>query len=130
MKTIRIHHHKNAPMDFIGIVEWFDEENITIEKRFLKEGKIHREDGPAVECWNGKKEWWIEGKLHREDGPAVEYSNGDGRFYLENRYYIKLNLKDHVVLDYYRGNYNLMWYKLLDENKVFDHPDIPGIIIK
>ena len=130
MKTIRLHHHKNAPIDFIGIVEWFNEENITIEKRFLKEGKIHREDGPACEHISGRKEWWIEGKLHREDGPALEYSNWDGRFYLEGKRYKQINLKDYVVLDCYNGKYDLMWYKLLGEDKIIDYPDIPGLILK
>jgi len=130
MKTIRLYRDKPAPTGFTGIVEWFNEENITIEKRFLKEGKIHREDGPACEHISGRKEWWIEGKLHREDGPAIEYSNWNGRFYLEGKWYKQINLNDYIVLDSYKGKYNLMWYRLLDENKVFDHPDIPGLIRK
>jgi len=31
---------------------------------------LHREDGPAVEWYNGSKEWYKNAKLHREDGPA------------------------------------------------------------
>lgn len=38
---------------------------------------LHREDGPAVECSNGTKEWRFNGKPHREDGPAIERANGD-----------------------------------------------------
>ena len=38
--------------------------------------QLHREDGPAVERWNGDKFWYINGELHREDGPAVECANG------------------------------------------------------
>ena len=26
---------------------------------------------------DGDKEWFFNGKLHREDGPAIEYFNGD-----------------------------------------------------
>ena len=37
----------------------------------LPDGRLHRDDGPAVEWSSGTKEWWIEGHLHREDGPAV-----------------------------------------------------------
>jgi len=33
-----------------------------------EQGKLHREDGPAVELDNGDKSWWVNGKLHREDG--------------------------------------------------------------
>jgi hypothetical protein len=31
---------------------------------------------------NGTKRWRIDGKLHREDGPAVEYADGTKRWYL------------------------------------------------
>ena len=39
-------------------------------------GRLHRENGPAVEWDDGAKSWYINGKRHREDGPAIEYSNG------------------------------------------------------
>ncbi len=31
----------------------------------------HRADGPAYISHDGCEEWWFEGKLHREDGPAI-----------------------------------------------------------
>lgn len=37
---------------------------------------LHREDGPAVEWYDGFKEWYFHGERHREDGPAVEDING------------------------------------------------------
>ncbi len=48
---------------------------------YVENGKKHREDGPAIECANGYKAWYINGKRHREDGPAIEYYNGDKRWY-------------------------------------------------
>jgi len=39
----------------------------------LKDGKHHREDGPAMIFANGDEEWFINGLLHREGGPAVNY---------------------------------------------------------
>ena len=36
----------------------------------------HREDGPAVERYDGAKFWYQNNKLHRLDGPAAEYTNG------------------------------------------------------
>lgn len=36
----------------------------------------HRENGPAVERPNGFRSWHVNGKLHREDGPAVEFPDG------------------------------------------------------
>ena len=46
------------------------------DKYWYLNGKLHREDGPAVEWSNGSKEWWLNGELHREDGPAVECVDG------------------------------------------------------
>jgi hypothetical protein len=40
-------------------------------------GKLHREDGPAVEYASGTKYWYLNGERHREDGPAIEYPSGD-----------------------------------------------------
>jgi hypothetical protein len=51
-------------------------------KSWYLNGKLHRENGPAVEDSNGNKYWWLNGQLHREDGPAVEYSNGDKEWWL------------------------------------------------
>ena len=45
-------------------------------------GKLHREDGPAIEWTNGRKEWWINGERHREDGPAIVRTNGPNRWYM------------------------------------------------
>ena len=44
-------------------------------------GKLHRENGPAIILPDGTKEWYLNGLLHRENGPAVEsnkawYKNG------------------------------------------------------
>ena len=38
----------------------------------------------AVES-NGSKSWWLNGKLHREDGPAVECANGDKSWWLNGK---------------------------------------------
>ena len=47
-------------------------------------GKLHREDGPAVELCDGSKYWYINNRLHREDGPAVEFANGIKGWYLND----------------------------------------------
>jgi len=46
-------------------------------------GKLHREDGPAVEYSDGTKKWYIDGKLHREDGPAIEDAN-ETKYWYQN----------------------------------------------
>ena len=56
-------------------------------KSWLINGKLHREDGPAIERATGGKSWYINGELHREDGPAIEYANGDKVWYLNGKPY-------------------------------------------
>jgi len=48
-------------------------------------GKLHREDGPAIEYDNGTKYWHLNDKLHREDGPAIELSGGTKFWYLNGK---------------------------------------------
>lgn len=55
-----------------------DENGVT----HYKDGKEHREDGPAVELKDGTKKWFINGKLHRVDGPAVEGADGQREWWV------------------------------------------------
>ena len=48
----------------------------------LPNGKLHREDGPAVEYANGAKLWYVNDKRHRIGGPAAEWANGDKWWYV------------------------------------------------
>jgi len=80
MKIIKISQINSILDNFTGIVEC---ENG--DKFWYKEGKLHREDGPAVEFPNREKSWYIKGKLHRIDGPAVEYPNGTKFWYKEGK---------------------------------------------
>jgi hypothetical protein len=73
------------------------------EKHWYLGGKLHKEDGPAVECANGNKYWYLGGKLHREDGPAVECANGDKYWFLDD----KLHREDGPAIEY--ASYKL-WY--------------------
>ena len=34
---------------------------------------------------NGDKSWYLNGKLHREDGPAIEWANGDKEWWLNGK---------------------------------------------
>jgi hypothetical protein len=51
----------NPVIDKFGIKRWLNEE-----------GQRHRTDGPAVECADEYKLWYLNGVLHRTDGPAIE----------------------------------------------------------
>ena len=59
-------------------------------------GKLHRDEGPAIETAYGHREWWQNGELHREDGPAITWANGNmewwlnGTPYTEQNYYAQL----------------------------------------
>ena len=55
-------------------------------KEWFLNGKLHREDGPAIEYASGSKFWWLNGKRHREDGPAIEYAGGNKYWYLNGDY--------------------------------------------
>lgn len=50
-------------------------------KRWYKNGKLHRLDGPAIELADGIKEWFKDGKRHRLDGPAIERADGTKEWY-------------------------------------------------
>jgi hypothetical protein len=52
-------------------------DDIDVIKRYYKNNKLHRDNGPAVveNClsgWDVASYWYKEGVIHREDGPAVE----------------------------------------------------------
>ena len=57
--------------------------------KWILNGTLHREDGPAVVNSEGDKAWYLNGKRHREDGPAIEYSNGCCSWYLDGFCYTK-----------------------------------------
>jgi hypothetical protein len=54
-------------------------------KEWYLNGKMHREDGPAIEWTDGSKEWYLNDNLHRQDGPAIEYPNGTKCWFLNGK---------------------------------------------
>ena len=84
------------------------------DKFWYQHGKLHREDGPAIEWVDGSKEWYLNDKLHRVDGPACEYANGDKHWYLNG----KRHREDGPAVEYASGGKR--WYldgKFLTEAK-------------
>ena len=57
------------------------------DKEWFLNGKLHREDGPAVEYADGHKSWYLNDKRHREDGPAIEWADGD-KFWCSKSWYL------------------------------------------
>ena len=40
----------------------------------------------TVKVWtNGTKKWYLNGKLHREDGPAIVWADGEKEWYLDGK---------------------------------------------
>jgi len=62
-------------------------------------GRIHKEDGPAVEYINGTKCWYLNDKLHRLDGPAIERANGDKEYWVDGK-----------LLDFINNDQMLIYY--------------------
>lgn len=60
---------------------WFNGRTNSIHgwTEYLKNGKRHRLDGPAVIGDDGSEFWFNDGIQHRDDGPAV--TNFDGNEY-------------------------------------------------
>ena len=77
-------------------VEVYDSGN----KYWYLNGKLHREDGPAIEYANGGERWYMNGQLHREDGPAIEYANGGERWYMNGQ----LHREDGPAIEYTNGS--------------------------
>lgn len=52
-------------------------------KRYIKNDPTQKKE---IRFWpNGEKRWILNGFLHREDGPAVIYHNGTKYWYLEGQ---------------------------------------------
>lgn len=49
---------------------------------WYQNGKLHCEDGPAVELKNGAKAWYQNGVHHRLDGAAAIWRNGSSWYYV------------------------------------------------
>lgn len=57
-------------------------------KGLFANGKLHREDEPAIQHWydNGQKQyeqWFFNGKTHRFNGPAFQHWTEDGQKHCE-----------------------------------------------
>ena len=66
--------------------------------------ELHREDGPAIECSNGNKYWYINGKQHREDGPAKEWDGGGKSWWVNDKLH---RLDGPAVID---SDGNKIWF--------------------
>ncbi len=84
----------------------------------LRSCQYHREDGPALECVNGHKEWWIKGFQHRVDGPAIITEAGN-QYWMQNGLYHREDGPALVYANGARSQYYLENIRL-DEKKFFE----------
>lgn len=67
MKKIKFEDYSDKKYPkFTGILEF---ENGSL--MYLKNAKLHREDGPALTRADGSEEWYYNGQLHRAAAPAI-----------------------------------------------------------
>lgn len=99
MKKLAVIDLKDIPKNFTGIAEYPNG-----DRECYKEGKLHREDGPAVEYSNGEKEWWI-------DGARITGT---------------INVTGKIFLGKEKGRYNLEWLCFLSETGIEEFPVLPG----
>jgi hypothetical protein len=80
-------------------------------KEWNRSDDVSNRNGLYIDA-NGDKEWYLNGKLHREDGPAVVYSPvewDDGVFtYLPSFWYLNDErlkvIPQHVLINYMKAN--------------------------
>ena len=69
--------------------EFYDDGSVRSKFWKNEKGYFHREDGPAIEYANGRRQWFNDGKFHREDGPVIAWESGSCSYYLNNEPYTK-----------------------------------------
>jgi hypothetical protein len=65
-------------------------------KEWFQHGRYHRDDGPAIDEADGDKEWWQHGRRHRDDGPAIEWDDNQNYWFLRDKYLSFNNWLDKV----------------------------------
>jgi hypothetical protein len=64
-------------------------------REWFRDGRHHREDGPAIERPDGARFWCLHGEYHRTDGPACEWLNGARAWWLHGEWFN--SAEDHAV---------------------------------
>ncbi len=49
---------------------------------WIKNGKAHRENGPAIQHHSGYTAWYFEGEKHRLNGPAIIWPDGSQEWFV------------------------------------------------
>jgi len=70
--------------DLFGNKSWYLNDPI-INTNVVKYYQLHREDGPAIERFDGYKAWYFHDQRHRLDGPAMEFPSGEKYWYYHGK---------------------------------------------
>jgi hypothetical protein len=91
--VLKLNYRQEVPSNFTGIIL-----HRNGEKVYSKNGKPHREDGPAI-IWNDGvyEAWYSNGLFHRVDGPARKWANGTEEFWLNDMFYSEPEWKAEVA---------------------------------
>jgi hypothetical protein len=83
---------------------------------YWRDGKRHREDGPAMISPNGFRQWFFNDEFHRLNGPAIEFDDGTEFWYYRDVFY----LRETHPFNVFRDQYDLsdVYEEWLDEYKV------------
>jgi len=105
MKTIKLKYSNEIPRDYTGIVEWENGDKI-----WLKDGKFHREDGPAYIRNDGYKYWDLDEKPIWDSDDKLDLTNE-----------ILLSKEKHSEYP------TIQIWKILNKDKVYEQIIIPGM---
>lgn len=94
---------EKIPDNFTGIAI-----NENQSEFYYKEGKLHREDGPAIVLIDGHKEWWVDGEVYAW-------------------LCVFTMIKDGIYIKTEKGSYNLCWLTFLTEEGFEKFPLVPGM---
>ena len=120
INILEVNYRQKLPVNYTGITKFKDN---TI--RIFLNGKLHREDGPAIICHSGTLFYFKKDKRHREDGPAIIWADGTMKYYLND----KLHREDGPAIirkngknEYYLNGKKLKWFKRwLKSNNIPDY---------
>jgi hypothetical protein len=89
-------------------------------RKWLLNNLLHRTDGPAIDCKNGKTEWWLNGLRHRANAPAMEWPNGKQEWWFNG----ELHRENGPAITYEDGTYE--WW--VDGKQYNNSIDISNVI--
>ena len=65
---------------------------------YTTDGRLHREDGPAIEFSNGTSYYFIDGVLHRDNGPAISCADPAGCHWFKHGVAITSQGRSHSLI--------------------------------